>query len=612
MTPLSPHLPRARSARSPGIVPLGLTLSLLAACGGGGGGGGGTPTSGPALIAVTFVGIGATPAAGDRLLLVFDAAVEPVPGASFDDDDVSLAGGSLGTVTAAPASTRPLTIEITLGAGVSFTPGTSTFALGADLDALRATADGARPATATTPLVIRRGDGDFPTIDTLTVESIDGELNGTGPAGGSLQIARTGVRFDVAFQDATQAAPPAAVVLSVDGDTLVDGAIVRAGRDLAGALGATTLGTGTASVRVRDGAALPIGARVATVVVIDASGMPSLPATFAFRAVQADAALRPLESGQVWYLSIDRDLESFEVRTRPPFNQPFVAIVAGANGVPDLLDVFTVLGMRTTPGIADIGDGRSSNTAVLDAFERAVLAKLAQLYEDVDVTFTFDAPGTFPSGASFAYASFGFSQICLAGAPNETGSGTLGIALVDLRNAFQDDDCDEDFAGLRLGVFLHTVANLGLETSNTAFRLAFRDVAPALGGTAIGGDPLDGERLLGTRQDSRAASIDAAITYLATVAAVVTAHECGHSMGLVANGAMPRGLYGDDPVNFPLSGNQPASNANAHIENQSLFPGSGQNIMSPAVDLDAAQSPDTKFNSLNRAYLREKALYDER
>ncbi len=111
------------------------------------------------------------------------------------------------------------------------------------------------------------------------------------------------------------------------------------------------------------------------------------------------------------------------------------------------------------------------------------------------------------------------------------------------------------------------------------------------------------------RKDPRIDEIDAALQALARLVAVVTAHECGHSMGLVANGPMPNGLYGDDATHFPLSGTQPASNANGHIQNTSLFPVGAQNVMSPAINFDAAQSAATIFNSLNKAYLQERATY---
>ena len=102
--------------------------------------------------------------------------------------------------------------------------------------------------------------------------------------------------------------------------------------------------------------------------------------------------------------------------------------------------------------------------------------------------------------------------------------------------------------------------------------------------------------------DDRADLMDIAIADLARFAAVVIAHECGHSMGLVVNGPMPTGLYGNDSVNFPGS-------SNGHISTQALFPGNGTNVMSPGLFYESALHPSTAFNSLNLAYLREQVFY---
>jgi hypothetical protein len=72
-------------------------------------------------------------------------------------------------------------------------------------------------------------------------------------------------------------------------------------------------------------------------------------------------------------------------------------------------------------------------------------------------------------------------------------------------------------------------------------------------------------------------------------------------MGLVQNGAMPVGLYGNDSTHFP--GSNPG-----HINTPALFP-SGINIMTPALGYTQALDPGTGFNRLNLAYLREQVSY---
>jgi hypothetical protein len=108
--------------------------------------------------------------------------------------------------------------------------------------------------------------------------------------------------------------------------------------------------------------------------------------------------------------------------------------------------------------------------------------------------------------------------------------------------------------------------------------------------------------VLGTVGDSRETEIDTAISLLARFVATVTAHECGHSVGLVVDGAMPNGLYGNDSTNFPQS-------ASGHIRNASLFPSGSTNLMSPALNFTLATSPLSAFNTLNLAYLREQVFY---
>ena len=82
----------------------------------------------------------------------------------------------------------------------------------------------------------------------------------------------------------------------------------------------------------------------------------------------------------------------------------------------------------------------------------------------------------------------------------------------------------------------------------------------------------------------------------------VVAHECGHSLGMVINGAMPTGLYGNDTTNFPNS-------ADGHIRNTSLFPAGATNLMSPSLNFTLATDAASAFNTLNLAYLREQVFY---
>ncbi len=586
-------------------------MTALAACGGGGGSAPPPPTA--RVIAASWIGAGAEPAAGDILVLTFDQAVTLAAAALFDDEDVLLAAGdSLGTITSAPAVRTTHSIEITLGPGVTLSPNSSTLDLSADQDAALGIA--MQPATTSEfPVSLRQSDGQPPTVSALTIAGIEDELNGRGAAGGTLQVPQFVPYFWAAYDDGAQPDAPIAWAFNLDRPVTTERGSLPAGADITPWMTKIIEPGESISFDVNASVRLTPGSQTATVMLVDESGLPSEPVTFEFLVVAADDSLRPFENGQTWFLDLSRDIESIEAVTLQGGVRSTL-VTEGANGRSDFDDVRNVLGLWTDMGIADVGDGRSSNDVVRELFEAAVLARLAELTGRSGFWFRFDRPGTFPSGrVTVPYASFAFSQICIAGAASATPTGTLGAALLDARNESQEDDCQTDFQGLRLGVFLETAARIGLQSGGTsAFQTRFAPFAPILGGNPIGADPLDGERLLGTRTGPRADQIDAAIDALAALTALVTAHECGHSMGLVANGAMPRGLYGGDAVNFPLSGSQPPENANNHIENQSLFPGLATNVMSPALSLDAALDLGTAFNNLNLAYLREHVLYDDR
>jgi hypothetical protein len=294
---------------------------------------------------------------------------------------------------------------------------------------------------------------------------------------------------------------------------------------------------------------------------------------------------------------MSRDIESF---THQPGNTPPVAVNSGSNGTPDVEDLFAIVGL--------FGGDTGINGMVRAQIQARLLIELAQLYPSVNVSFTFSPPGTFPGTASVAYSSFGFSQICIAGAESPSGtSGVLGAALFDPRNDTQNDNCLTDFGGSqRLGVFVHTLINSSIgPPSVSTFRQTYDPFTPLFGGTPIGdaGDGLDGQRVLGLVMDSRQAAILLAITRMGRSIAVVTAHECGHSVGLVQDGAMPNGLYGGDNAHFPGS-------TGGHIFNVEFVVGGSVNVMSPAIGFDGTLSPGTAFNTLNLAYLREQAIYN--
>ena len=596
---------------TPSIVAY-LILSLSLGSTGCGGGSGSSVNAAPALLAVAFVGAGATPVTGDTLRLFMSEPVALAAGAILDDADMSISGGgSLGAVAAAPVLLSPHVVEVTLGAGVALTPGTTTLDFGAGNDGVQ-DASG-QFAVAGTARLVTKGDGDDPTVDSITLNGIQSLLNGGGSAGGTLQVAHTGFTVDLTYSDGSSAVSPAINVLRADVNVTVGGTSYAAGENLVPQLTATTSAT-SASYLVPAGVSFPQGNVTLTCYVADTTGRASAAGSFAFLVRNLTADVQPFETNvnasQVWYLRTDRDVEAYTVDLAD-LTTP-VKITGGANSRSDLEDLFRVLGLNAASPIPNVIGSSDSNVVVLDQFKNKVLDALAVLFPGVNVSFTFSAPGTFPANTTFIpYNSFSFSQMCISGSADTFGSsGVLGLAIFDPHNALHEDDCTLDFNGSRLGVFLHTLVNNGfLSASSSQFWTDYKEFAPVqpggVGGTASPiGATNDDLRLTGAMPDGRATLINNALNNLARFTAVVLAHECGHSMGLVPNGAMPTGLYGNDAVNFPGS-------QSGHINMPaSLFPGNSFNVMTPAIAYLGSLNTQTEFNSLNLAYLLERAIYN--
>jgi hypothetical protein len=582
-------------------IPVPILLLVLAACSSGGG----SSSSGtaPVIVSAVFVGAGPAPAAGDDLLLFCSEDLSLVGTKLLTDADVTLSGGgTLGAVTTAPILVNARTVKVTLGSGVSFAPDTTTIAFQVGNDVVSSSLGSL--AQGGSAVVIGSSDGAAPAIAALSVDGIDAALNGTGPAGGTLQAPPHSFTIDLTYSDNVGVDTAATLILASVAVGTSSGS-QPAGTNLRPFLTAVSATGSAASYRVPTTMTFPTGAVTLTAYAVDLSGLSSAAATFAFTVTPYSDALRPFETtvngAQVWYIDFSRDVESFTVSGTGSGSS--VTVVAGASGRSDFEEILLVLGLLSASPIANVQGNSSSNDLVLEQYKAALLTELAGFYDGANVQFTYTQPtGTFGGNTSIAYDSLGFSRISVAGSP--TSPGVLGVAIFDPNNATQNDDTVTNFQGVRLGIFLHTIVADGIaQNASTLFRQTFDPFTPSNSGTPIGGDGQDGLRLLGSLNDQRASQITAALDGFARFTAVLLAHECGHSMGLVKNGAMPTGLYGNDPVDFPGS-------TDGHIRNAAQFPAGAINVMSPALNYALTQHAATNFNTLNKAYLREQALYN--
>jgi hypothetical protein len=503
-------------------------------------------------------------------------------------------------------------LRISLGTGVNFTVGSSTLDLLQGQDVIQD--GGGLLLSSNNPVTISNSDGDRPTIDSMTLNGVPSLLNGEGAAGGTLQVPTTGFQIDLGYSDTSSAIDTGSLVVTSSVAVTVSGNTKAAGTNLISFFSGTP-GASSASLSVPSIMVFPTGSQTLTVTVADTTGNFSSPRTFNFSVHDLTDALRPFEtnnnSRQLWFIDTARDLDSLGSSTSNGGITINLSASTGANGTSDLIEELRVVGLLTTDAqaIPNVSGSKDSNEVSLDLLKAQIKEQLGVLYQGVNIEFSFTDPLGFPSGSSSVlYANATHSRISLTA---RSLGGVLGLAFFDPNNAHQEDNTlhpgSTPPATQRLGVFLRTVTSSAINISGSTFRLTL-DAFIDHRGTPIGEDSGDKTRLQNllakASGDSRQSSMELAYRRLGRFLAVVLAHECGHSMGLVQDGAQPTGLYGGDSVNFPGS-----TSGHISLSSSGLYGSSAQEVMEPSLSFTKSLDSGTGFNDLLKAYLKETGLY---
>lgn len=349
-------------------------------------------------------------------------------------------------------------------------------------------------------------------------------------------------------------------------------------------LAAATIGFGVLRVRVDPATPLSTGAWTLRVRVPDLSGNLGQAALVPFEVDEPSSAAQPFERTQVVWVRADLDRDG--------------------NGRPDFDDDMLRLGFATT------GDPLGTNAWLRRVLLDGILAQASRLYGRGDRGEPVDAGSVALRFTTRQPIRVAHTQMALGGLDPEgdrqrdygdESTGVLGRAYYDYRNGNPAER--NTSTGPGLGVFpaemwlYQTRIHAQVWPSyTTVFAQRFRPLCPAMGGVPAGAHELDGAVLsptfdhanATTAQRARWSTIMDAADDWATVIGIILAHEVGHSVGLVAPGPSPTGLFGDASLHDTYAG--------------------ATEVMAPSVGYEAMTTLDYAFRDLDMAYLRQRVL----
>ncbi|HVR75264.1 MAG TPA: hypothetical protein VMT52_13080 [Planctomycetota bacterium] len=448
-----------------------------------------------------------------------------------------------------------------------------------------------------------------PLVAALSIEDIDEEMNGSLPFLNqrgvveffALMVPTHDFRITLRLEPRLGGArvDPASLSVAWTRMSSSPASEVRAGGVEVGALFAVDEAAGRASWRVPSSLPLPSGTIRLEASVADVLGNRSVSREYSFTAVEPGGKRAPLEEEDLWLLDFDRD--QFTIRSALDADgRVALEVSRGPNGIADYAEDLAALGLHR-PEAPPGSPGESLGRLVLELTRETIRGYLRVHYGQG----AGGAGGSDPFRIAFFLEAPPEPHSLLAIGGDDLLPGfTIGRAEYDHNNTLRNDNSASD-----LGVFTTNVIEFHVNAS-FLFRQIFDPFIPGRG-VPLGENPLDTTVLdpsfdrsrpdNSAEADLRYDQILTAVDAWSRMTAVVAAHEIGHSIGLVANGAPPRGLFGGE-VNAPFAG--PYTNA-FHLDTPANDIMAGSLSFSDAL-LDGAAGP--RFNQLEQAFLHGRTL----
>jgi len=349
-------------------------------------------------------------------------------------------------------------------------------------------------------------------------------------------------------------------------------------------LATANIGYNTVSIEVPEASALSAGPWTMSVRARDLSGNIGQSNVIAFDVDNRSGGALPFERTQVVWVRTDLDRDS--------------------NGVSDFTDDMLRLGFATA------GDPNGSNAWLQSVMLDGILAKANALYKRGQRGEPLDSGSVQLRFSTFEPIALPHMQMALGGLDPEgdrtrtygqESTGVLGRAYYDYRNGNVSERNTSNSPGTGVfpaEMFLYQarIHQQVYPSFQTVFASKFLPICPDMGGTPAGSHPLDAVVLTPTfdyenangSQRARWNTVMAAMDDWASVIGVILAHEVGHSVGLVAPGAMPNGLFGDSSLHDTFAG--------------------AAEVMAPSVGYEAMTTLDYQFRDIDLAYLRQRIL----
>jgi hypothetical protein len=458
--------------------------------------------------------------------------------------------------------------------------------------------------------------GDFsirtyaPRVDLLTVNKIPSSMNGSttftnlsgDPQAFSVVTPTSGFvvwfEFSVHFLGAAINTRSLTIYNSRDLGGGSGSGGVDANSDFSGLMN-VNLGSGLADLTITSALDFPTGSNTLSAQLVDTLGNESTVDNFAFTTAATTNSKIPFENTDHWYLRFDRD--NFTINsTTSGGGVVTVTSTQVANAVEDFVEDLRILGLNSaSPPAAAVTAGL--NGIVYNLVTDSVRGHLSTHFQR-----NFDGSGTADSAnVNFVLASQAgtLSQISIGGDDPSPGF-TLGRAFFDYKNDFANVN-----TATNLGIFTTNLIAFYINSSAT-FKSKFDALIPGRG-TALGfhaddvavlSPGFDRANIGNTAsENNRYDDIMDSVDAMGRSVSVILAHEVGHSVGLVANGAPPTGIFGNES-NASFSG--PYTNL-YHLDT------TGNNIMQASIsfsDTVATGASGPFFGELIMAYLQQRTL----